>query len=186
MRRRASPEDVELFRRTVGPVKPLRQNRAADEKLASKQKPARTVQRPRRARTARPVLEASLTETVAGVTRVAGEDELTFRRDGISANRLRQLRRGDLPVDESVDLHGLTEAQAHKVLVAFLSGALGRKARCVRIVHGKGLRSGERGPVVKNVVNAVLRQTSAVLAYVSARPTDGGTGATYALLAQRS
>ena len=87
-----------------------------------------------------------------------------------------------MPVDEAVDLHGLTEAQAHTVLVAFLGAALGRQARCVRIVHGKGLRSGDRGPVLKNVVNAVLRQSVSVLGYVSARPADGGTGATYALL----
>jgi DNA-nicking Smr family endonuclease len=134
----------------------------------------------------RPVdLDVSLTAAVAAVPPVNGEDELSFRRDGISATRLRQLRRGELPVDEAVDLHGLTEAQAHKVLVAFLSGALGRKSRCVRIVHGKGLRSGDRGPVLKNVVNAVLRHSKFVLGYVSARPTDGGTGATYVLLAQR-
>lgn len=130
-------------------------------------------------------LDVSLTAAAAAVSPVKGEDELSFRRDGISANRLRQLRRGELPVDESVDLHGLTEAQAHKVLVAFLASALGRRARCVRIVHGKGLRSGDRGPVVKNVVNAVLRQAGFVLGYVSARAADGGTGATYVLLAQR-
>ena len=128
------------------------------------------------------MLEVSLTAAVAAVAPVKGDDELSFRRDGISANRLRELRRGAIPVDEAVDLHGLTEAQAHKVLVAFLGAAIGRQARCVRIVHGKGLRSGDRGPVLKNVVNAVLRQSVSVLGYVSARPADGGTGATYVLL----
>ena len=57
--------------------------------------------------------------------------------------------------------------------------------RCVRIVHGKGLRSGHRGPVLKGVVSALLRNTGAVLAYVSARPVDGGTGALYVLLEGR-
>jgi DNA-nicking Smr family endonuclease len=155
-----------------------RERHAADGAVST------THKRPRRVRIGPPVQpEVSLTAAMAAVPQVKGEDELSFRRNGISANRLRQLRRGEQPIDETVDLHGLTEAQAHKVLVSFLAAASGRQARCVRIVHGKGLRSGDRGPVLKNVVNAVLRQTSSVLGYVSARATDGGTGATYALLA---
>ena len=79
-------------------------------------------------------------------------------------------------------LGALTAAEAKHALREFLIEALERRVRCVRIVHGKGLRSGHRGPVLKSTVSGVLRRTGAVLAYVSARPVDGGTGAVYVLL----
>jgi DNA-nicking Smr family endonuclease len=60
---------------------------------------------------------------------------------------------------------------------------LQRDARCLRIVHGKGLRSGASGPVLRQLVNGVLRRTAQVLAFTSARQVDGGTGALYVLLA---
>ena len=94
----------------------------------------------------------------------------------------RRLRRGEYRVEREIDLHGLTVAEAKQALRGFLIEALERGVRCVRIVHGKGLRSGHRGPVLKATVSAVLRRSGAVLAYVSARPADGGTGAVYVLL----
>ena len=95
---------------------------------------------------------------------------------------LRRLRRGDYRVQREIDLHGMTVAEAKLALREFLVSALEQHVRCVRIVHGKGLRSGHRGPVLKAAVSSVLRRTGAVLAYVSARPVDGGTGAVYVLL----
>jgi DNA-nicking Smr family endonuclease len=74
-------------------------------------------------------------------------------------------------------------SEAKQALREFLALALMRQWRCVRIVHGKGLRSGHRGPVLKAMVGAMLRKLGPVLAYVSARPVDGGTGALYVLLA---
>jgi DNA-nicking Smr family endonuclease len=85
-------------------------------------------------------------------------------------------------VQRELDLHGLTVVEAKAVLRRFLIRALEEQVRCVRIIHGKGLRSGHRGPVLKSTVAAVLRRTGAVLAFVSARPVDGGTGAVYVLL----
>jgi DNA-nicking Smr family endonuclease len=85
-------------------------------------------------------------------------------------------------VQREIDLHGLTVAEAKQALRQFLIAALEARVRCVRIIHGKGLRSGHRGPVLKSAVSAVLRRSGAVLAYVSARPVDGGTGAVYVLL----
>ena len=81
-----------------------------------------------------------------------------------------------------IDLHGLTVAEAKQALREFIAHAQERDIRCLRIIHGKGLRSGHRGPVLKSAVSAVLRRTGAVLAYVSARQVDGGTGAVYVLL----
>ena len=113
---------------------------------------------------------------------VAGGDELAFHRPQIQPQVLRRLRRGEYRVQREIDLHGLTVAEAKNALRLFLMNALEQHVRCVRIIHGKGLRSGHRGPVLKNAVSAVLRRSGAVLAFVSARPVDGGTGALYVLL----
>jgi DNA-nicking Smr family endonuclease len=109
-------------------------------------------------------------------------DELQFRRPGVPEDVLRALRRGRFRVQDETDLHGLNASEATAHLARFLRAARARDLRCVRIIHGKGLRSGARGPVLKNTVNALLRRAEAVLAFASARPTDGGTGATLVLL----
>ncbi|HJS21406.1 MAG TPA: Smr/MutS family protein [Steroidobacteraceae bacterium] len=112
-------------------------------------------------------------------------DELSFRRAGVQDAVLRKLRRGQYRVEAELDLHGLTVAQAKQELRAFLEAMLRSGARCVRIIHGKGLRSGHRGPVLKHTASLVLQKTGAVLAFSSARPVDGGTGAIYVLLSRR-
>ena len=95
---------------------------------------------------------------------------------------LRRLRRGSFPIEAELDLHGLGQTHAHDLLGEFLerSGAAG--LRCVRVVHGKGHRSGARGPVLKAAVNLWLRRRLDVMAFTSARTVDGGTGAVYVLL----
>jgi DNA-nicking Smr family endonuclease len=111
-------------------------------------------------------------------------DELLFRRSGVSALALRRLRRGQCRVDAEIDLHGCTLAEAVPQLDAFLRESRARGLHCVRIIHGKGLRSGNRGPVLKNSVNAQLRRAQGVMAFVSALPAAGGTGATLVLLSR--
>lgn len=110
-------------------------------------------------------------------------DELSFRRPGIPETLLRKLRRGHFSVDAELDLHGLTSPQARSALREFIGYEITRGARCVRVIHGKGLGSGPRGPVLKNVVNIWLRRADVVVAFGSARPLDGGSGAVYVLLA---
>ena len=95
-----------------------------------------------------------------------------------------RMRRGEFRVDAECDLHGLNVEACKQVLRAFLAEALARNVRCVRVIHGKGLRSGPRGPVLKVAVNLVLRKTGPVVAFCTARPVDGGTGALYVLLAR--
>jgi DNA-nicking Smr family endonuclease len=112
-------------------------------------------------------------------------DELRFARPGVPDNVLRSLRRGLYRVEAETDLHGLNASEAAMHLGEFLREARARRLRCVRIIHGKGLRSGARGPVLKNTVNHLLRRADAVLAFASARPVDGGTGATLVLLERR-
>lgn len=109
-------------------------------------------------------------------------DELSFRRDEVPHRVLQRLRRGEYSVRAEIDLHGLTAVEARATLSGFVHEAVSREFSCVRIVHGKGKRSGARGPVLKNVVNLWLRQCAAVRAFGSAPPVDGGTGAVYVLL----
>ncbi len=109
-------------------------------------------------------------------------DELLFARPGLQHTTLRKLRRGHYSVAAELDLHGLTSAEARQELVAFLHHCRQRDIRCVRIIHGKGKGSFNREPVLKGKVAHWLRQREDVLAYSSARPVDGGTGAVYVLL----
>jgi DNA-nicking Smr family endonuclease len=167
--------DAKLFREAMSDVKPLRHDPPAGP----------TRRRPGRARFARANRLAVLEDVPLGVATdpiVASGEDLSFHRPGVPDSVLRKLRRGEYPIAGDLDLHGLTVAQAKHALQAFLSAALARHAHCIRIIHGKGLRSGHEGPVLKTFVSGVLKRTSAVVAYVSAKPADGGTGALYVLL----
>lgn len=113
---------------------------------------------------------------------VESGDELLFCRPGIQHGTFRKLRKGQFVVEAELDLHGLFVKEARVVLLDFLNQARAQGARCVRIIHGKGLRSRHKGPVLKTKVNAWLRQRDEVLAFASAMPKDGGTGAVYVLL----
>jgi len=113
-------------------------------------------------------------------------DELAFVRPGVQRRVLRKLRRGQYPVQAELDLHGMTLPVARAALREFINACRTRELRCVRVIHGKGLRSRNRGPVLKGLVDRWLRQLDEVLVFASARPVDGGTGAVYVLLKARS
>ena len=168
-------EEARLFREAVRGVRPLRAH--APPPRQSKVRPRARFTRADRAA----VLRESLDPDTPDPEQLTGE-ALAFHRPQIPAAVLRRLRRGDYRVQREIDLHGMTVAEAKLALREFLLSALEQRVRCVRIVHGKGLRSGHRGPVLKATVSTILRRTGAVLAYVSARPVDGGTGAVYVLL----
>jgi DNA-nicking Smr family endonuclease len=109
-------------------------------------------------------------------------EELVFARDGIGPQVLRKLRRGHWVIQAHLDLHGMRSDEARVALAAFLNDCLRRDARCVRIVHGKGLGSKNREPILKRKLRAWLMQRDEVLAFCQARPVDGGGGAVLALL----
>ena len=113
---------------------------------------------------------------------IHSEDNLRFHRATVGKRTMRKLARGNYAVQDELDLHGMTVAEAQNALQNFISDACIRGFTCVRIVHGKGLGSGERGPVLKRKVASMLRRWQQVLAFVSARQVDGGTGAVYVLL----
>lgn len=109
-------------------------------------------------------------------------DMLSFQRPGIQHRIVRKLRAGQYRIASELDLHGLNAKQAKQTLLEFLHEVHPGIGECVRIIHGKGNRSSHKGPVIKTKVNNWLRQHDRVLAFHSARPVDGGTGAIYVLL----
>ena len=107
---------------------------------------------------------------------------MSYRRPGVGADVTRKLRRGDWSIQRQIDLHGLRRDDARDALGSFIREAHRHGIRCVRVVHGKGLGSPGKTPVLKGRVHSWLIQKSEVLAFVQARPADGGAGALVVLL----
>ena len=174
-------DEAELFRRAMHDVRPLKPSARATGPRAPG-----TARGPRpRARFARAERAAVLAESLLApgpfIDAQPGE-ELLYRRPGVPESVVRRLRRGSYRVESELDLHGLRALDGAARLALFLRHARANGQHCLRVIHGKGLRSGERGPVLKNTVNTVLRRDDDVLAFCSARPNAGGTGATLVLL----
>jgi DNA-nicking Smr family endonuclease len=112
-------------------------------------------------------------------------EELLYLRAGYRKQILRQLRRGYYSVNDTIDLHHMNVETAGQVLAEFIDHALQRGLGCIRVIHGKGLRS-RRLPLLKMMTNKMLRKHPRVVAFASCRPVDGGTGATNVLLSARS
>jgi len=128
------------------------------------------------------VLHDTLSDTPAWEQGLENGDELQFLRNGLSAQHLKKLRRGHWAIQDHLDLHGLTSPEARVLTAEFLAHCLREGLRCVRIVHGKGLGSPNREPVLKKKVAGWLAQRDEVLAYCQAPPADGGGGAVLVLL----
>jgi DNA-nicking Smr family endonuclease len=176
-RDKPEPDDGAVFRASVSDVTPLsRGNPACLPRPAVKPVPEQ------RLRDERETLKDSLSDHNAWEAGHETGDELNFLRPGMAPLTLRQLRRGHWVIQDEVDLHGLTTAQARPLLVEFLNDCRRAGFRCVRIVHGKGLRSKNREPVLKGKVAGWLMQRDEVLAFCQARPADGGGGAVVVLL----
>ena len=168
-------DDHDAFRRAVAGVRPL----------PRKPRPENGPRPRARARFSRAEREDVLRESLVVPADPAAVDtgqELTFSRPGVRQDTLRRLKRGEFAVEAEIDLHGLRREAAHDALRQFLNDAVHDGLHCVRVIHGKGLRSGPTGPVLKHVVNHWLRRFDNVAAFASARPVDGGTGAAYVLL----
>ncbi|MFT4171292.1 MAG: Smr/MutS family protein [Rhodocyclaceae bacterium] len=129
---------------------------------------------------------AALAESIYAPTplelRLEGGDELAYLRENLPRSLLRDLRRGRWVVQEEIDLHGANRDQARDLLAAFMGHCRKHEIRCVRIVHGKGLGSPGREPVLKKLVAGWLMNYDDVLAYAQARVPDGGAGALLVLL----
>ncbi|MEJ2514757.1 MAG: Smr/MutS family protein [Gammaproteobacteria bacterium] len=172
-----SDDDSRAFREAMEGVRPLE----TDTREPAR-RPKSPVARFRR-QDDRAVLDESLAsdpEHASGT----GQD-LAYRSARVSQAVFRKLRRGGFALRQEIDLHGLTSHEAREALDGFLKEAVDSGWQCVRIIHGKGHRSGHRGPVLKRKVGKWLQNRDSVLAYCSARPVDGGTGALYVLLDAR-
>lgn len=128
------------------------------------------------------VLRDTLSDAPAWQQGLENGEELLFLRNGISAQHLKKLRRGHWAVQDHLDLHGLTSPEARVLTAEFLAHCVRKGLRCVRIVHGKGLGSPNREPVLKKKVAGWLAQRDEVLAYCQAPQADGGGGAVLVLL----
>lgn len=109
-------------------------------------------------------------------------DPWSYVRSGMPHQTLRRLRRGHWNIEKNLDLHGYTQEEARQQLSAFLNHCVQQKMRCVRVIHGKGLSSLNREPVLKNRIGNWLIQRTEVLAFCQAKPEDGGGGAVLILL----
>ncbi|SDP86671.1 DNA-nicking endonuclease, Smr domain [Rhodoferax sp. OV413] len=110
------------------------------------------------------------------------DETLSYRRPGIGIDVLQRLRKGEWTIQRQLDLHGLRSDAARDALSGFIREAHKHGIRCVRVVHGKGLSSPGKTPVLKAKVRNWLVQKNEVLAFVQARPMEGGAGALVVLL----
>jgi DNA-nicking Smr family endonuclease len=174
---RQAERDRQLFRQTVGAVRPLP---SSDQVPAD---PALPDPLPLQhwADEKRVLLEAMSDEFDAS-TLLDTDDQLSFRRKGIGRDVVHKLRAGSWTIQRQIDLHGFRTDEAREALGAFIRQAQRQGLRCVRVVHGKGLGSPGRMPVLKGRVHSWLVQKNEVLAFVQARPVDGGAGALVVLL----
>lgn len=128
------------------------------------------------------VLQEAISDEFDASTLLEVDDALSFRRPGIGIDVARKLRRGDWSIQSEIDLHGLRRDDAREALAGFLREAVRQGLRCVRVVHGKGLGSPGKTPVLKGKVHGWLVQKNEVLAFVQARADEGGAGAVVVLL----
>ena len=172
----AEPEDAaQLFRAAVGPLR----------RLPAQEPPPRRAPPAPRARMAADDDAAVLDELLHGhfdSAAIEFGDELLYLRQGHSPRLLKRLRCGDFSVQDEIDLHHLRAVAAAELLATFLADSQRAGYRCIKIIHGKGLRSGQRGPVLKALTAQMLRRRADVIAFASARANQGGSGATLVLL----
>jgi DNA-nicking Smr family endonuclease len=135
-----------------------------------------------RERDNRAVLDESLADCIGVESLLETDASLSYRREGISVDTLRKLRRGFWVVQAELDLHGHRVEEANRALGAFLREAIQHEQRCVRIVHGKGHGSRDGVPILKGKVRLWLARRNEVIAFCQARPADGGAGALLVLL----
>jgi DNA-nicking Smr family endonuclease len=169
--------DKNMFVRAAGAVKPIRDHRRVH--LAPDQPAPIAVQQQLDDER---VLREAISDEFDASTLLDVDDALSFRRPGIGTDVTRKLRKGEWSLQGELDLHGLRREDAREALSGFIRDAHRRGWRCVRVIHGKGLGSPGKAPVLKGKVQSWLIQKNEVLAFVQARGDEGGAGALVVLL----
>jgi len=172
-----TPPDDEEFRKALTGVAPLATPRRREPR---REQPA--PQPRQRERDERAALAESLRGPQGADEAMESGEELVYLRDGMSPQVLRKMRRGFWVIEDALDLHGMNREDAAASVAGFLKRCVQRRLRCVRIVHGKGLGSPNREPVLKAKLRGWLARRDEVLAYCQAPARDGGSGAVLVLL----
>ncbi|KQW63580.1 Smr/MutS family protein [Variovorax sp. Root411] len=170
--------EKDLFARAIGDTEPLR--RKTSVPLAPQPPAPIPVQHQLDEQR---VLRESLSDEFDVTTLLDVDDAMSFRRPGIGTDVTARLRKGEWAIQGQVDLHGLRSDEAREALGGFIRNAYKQGLRCVRVVHGKGLGSPGRQPVLKTKAQRWLIQKNEVIAFVQAKPAEGGAGALVVLLA---
>ena len=168
--------DTNLFQTAVKNARPLNVDVPFTEKTYPKPVACQFIRDEKQA------LRDSLSDDYIPAHELESGEELLYLREGQSPDVLSKLRRGFWVVQSQIDLHGLISDEAREYVAEFLSSCKKRNIRCVRIVHGKGLGSRNREPVLKHKLRSWLMQKDEVIAYAQAKPEDGGSGAVIVLL----
>ncbi len=183
--KRSSPKPVEiseddrrLFADAVGPIRSLRTQRAE----LYRERPA---PEPTQALLDEARVPGELMSSLIDPASIEIGEEISYLKDGVAPRVLRDLKRGRYSIRDEIDLHQMTVAVARDAMKQFLEENRRADRLCVKIIHGKGLRSRQAGPVLKRMVDSALRKRGDVIAFASAKPAEGGTGATLVLLRHR-
>ena len=173
----SAADDGDLFEQLFSNI-----TRLPDHGRVTHARPQRKPVPLQRLRDERAALAESLSDHISWDIGTETGEELVYLRNGLSQQTVKKLRRGHWVIQDELDLHGLTSVEARTLLVEFLNACMRSGTRCVRIIHGKGLRSKNREPVLKTKVANWLMQRDEVLAFCQARQVDGGGGAVIVLL----
>lgn len=176
--RRKARAEQNLFRDAIGAVQAIK---GQTDRLWYTPEPAEPIPKQRELDESRVMFE-SLSDAFDVSTLLDTDDQLSFRRPGIGPDVTHKLRGGHWSIQRQLDLHGLRTDEAREALGEFIRLSFRTGIRCVRVVHGKGLGSPGKTPVLKGRVQSWLVQKKEVLAFVQARPAEGGAGALVVLL----
>ena len=167
--------DEQLFRQEMGDVVPLKTPPRSDSKAPRKphRKPGQQAVLASAARVCRPPANEH--------EHIDAEDGSSHRKNGVQKKLMQKLKRGQFPMGGQLDMHHMSVATAHDTLLDFISESQSRSLGCVRVIHGKGLRSSQ-GPRLKLMARQALRDHPQVLAFTACKPADGGSGAVDVLL----
>jgi len=172
-------EEANVFRSSVGQVSNLRdRNRVQHPSAKPSPIPVQSQLNDKA------VLEASLSDEFDVENLLDIDETMSFRRPGIGEDIIKKLRRGEWVPQDKVDLHGMRSDEAREALANFLRRSVRNGVRCVRVIHGKGIGSPDKLPVLKGKVRSWLVQKEEVIAFVQARESQGGAGALMVLLRQ--
>lgn len=171
-------DERDLFREAVGPVRRVRSERDRSRRPAPEPKPTQ------RQRDEARVME-DLAHAPIDFAEVETGEEISYLAPGLQKRVIHRLRRGHWRVQDHIDLHQMNLETARKCIREFLEHARREGLTCIKIIHGKGLRSGPEGPQIKRLTASMLSRHSQVAAFASAPPHDGGTGAVHVLLRAR-